>query len=391
MNPRERKTDAVHGKHARVEHGNPRAKRAGISQQRAVPQSATGSGFYSRQSPNPRQISLNNKNAKNKKHKGLKRFLIVLAICLAVVGVALTLYSMALNNALSKNTDTDFVSRSTDYSKPFYMLLLGSDSREGSGTSQRADESGTNQRSDVMVLMRMNLPKKEISMITVPRDTPWTDGNGNLMKINEAYNIGGPSKSVEAVEEVTGVSISHYAEIHVSQLQDLVESLGGVEVNVPTAVSVKDTLTGETISLLPGNQTLTGKQAQAFARARHEYGTNQDAQRQSNVRTLLEAIAKKVVGGSPLDVPNKVLEAARFVGTDLISENLLSMCGTYLTSFGKLKITSCSGPSNGAINSQTKTWLCYKNPQGWANLFATLDAGGDPKSVDFASTQIVHY
>ena len=310
---------------------------------------------------------------------------------MAVVGVALTLYSMALNNALSKNTDTDFVSRSTDYSKPFYMLLLGSDSREGSGTSQRADESGTNQRSDVMVLMRMNLPKKEISMITVPRDTPWTDGNGNLMKINEAYNIGGPSKSVEAVEEVTGVSISHYAEIHVSQLQDLVESLGGVEVNVPTAVSVKDTLTGETISLLPGNQTLTGKQAQAFARARHEYGTNQDAQRQSNVRTLLEAIAKKVVGGSPLDVPNKVLEAARFVGTDLRSENLLSMCGTYLTSFGKLKITSCSGPSNGAINSQTKTWLCYKNPQGWANLFATLDAGGDPKSVDFASTQIVHY
>ena len=325
-----------------------------------------------------------------KKRKWPKRVALVLLILLLLVGCGLFLFSCALDNSLSQNTDNEFEAHAVDYSKPFYILLLGSDSREGSNTSSRADESGDNQRSDVMVLLRCDFPNKNFTMISVPRDSIWTDPNGNVLKINEAYNEGGASLSCSAVEQLTGATVSHYVEIKISQLEGLVDALGGVEVTVPQDVSVNDTLTGKTIELLAGKQTLDGEKAQAFARARHEYGTNQDATRQSNVRTLIEAIAKKIVSGNPVEIPNRMIEAAKYVGTNIRSGDLYDMASRYLLNPGEMKMQSCSGPTNGAINSSTGLWMCYKNPQGWSNLFSTLDSGGDPNSINYSTTEERH-
>ena len=46
------------------------------------------------------------------------------------------------------------------------------------------------------------------------------------------------------MSQLTGVNISHYAEVHFSELQDIVDKLGGVEVNVDIKLSYKDALTG---------------------------------------------------------------------------------------------------------------------------------------------------
>ena len=135
-----------------------------------------------------------------------------------------------------------------------------SDSREGSGTSGRADESGDNQRSDVMILLRVDLANRQVTMVSVPRDTPYRTSDGRLVKINEAYNIGGAAESIKAVSQLTGVDISHYAEVHFSELENIVDALGGVDVNVDIKLSYKDALTGAKITLQPGYQTLNGQQ-----------------------------------------------------------------------------------------------------------------------------------
>ena len=324
-----------------------------------------------------------------KKMSKRKKTLIILGIIIGIILAAVFAYSMMLNNALSKNSDDDFVSKPTDYNSPFYMLLLGSDSREYSGTSDRADESGDNERSDVMLLARMDLKNRQVDLISVPRDTPWTDSDGNLCKINEAYNQGGASLSVQAVESLTGVSISHYADIKVSQLEGLVDSIGGVVVDVDTDMSVKDTLTGETIELKAGTQLLNGKQAQAFARTRKTYSGNQDQHRQSNVRQLIEAIAEKIVSGNPVEIPGNVLAAANYVGTDLRSDSLIAMTAAYGSGSGKLNMKSWTGPYNGAIESSTQKWLCYKNEAGWQNLIKEVEAGGSQSNLNFDATQTV--
>ena len=73
---------------------------------------------------------------------------------------------------------------------------------------------------------------------------------------------------------MTGTPINHYAEVHFSEFQELVDKVGGITVDVPVEISYKDALTGEAVSLQPGVQTLNVQQAQIFARARHEYGDN---------------------------------------------------------------------------------------------------------------------
>ena len=318
----------------------------------------------------------------------------VFAFCLFAVGGYALWYSGQLNSALFMGDEADSavndVLVSSEAGTPFYMLLLGSDSREGSGTSDNPIHQGDSQRSDVMILARVDVKNKQVTMVSIPRDTPLTLEDGSVVKINEAYNIGGAAYSIRAVSDLTGVPITHYAEIHFSEFEELVNKLGGIEVNVPVELSYKDALTGEMVTLEPGVQTLSGQQAQIFARARHEYGEDQDAKRQNNVRTLLEAIIEKVLNKPFYELPNTVLDLAGSVGTDLDSSDLVSLALEYAGGSGKMTMYSCTGPSDGDFNANAGgIWLCYENPDGWKNLMAVVDAGEDPSGLDVNSTAII--
>ena len=321
----------------------------------------------------------------------------VLAVLLAAVcatgGYALW-YSSALDGALSLGTETDAsveaVLTPAEPGKPFYMLLLGSDSREGSGTSSRADESGDSQRSDVMILARVDASNREVTLVSIPRDTHYTLEDGSVVKINEAYNLGGAAASIKAVSTVTGTPINHYAEVHFSEFQELVDKVGGITVDVPVEISYKDALTGEAVSLQPGVQTLNGQQAQIFARARHEYGDNQEAKRQSNIRQILTAIVEKVLQKPAMELPGAILDLAQSVGTDMNTPDIVSLALSFSGDPGGMTLYSCTGPSNGDFDeAQNGLWLCYENPEGWATLMAAVDAGEDPGELDVESTAII--
>ena len=113
---------------------------------------------------------------------------------------------------------------------------------------------GDNQRSDVMILARVDAGKKQVTLVSVPRDTPYTLDGGSVVKINEVYNIEGAAGSIKAVSKLTGVPISHYAEVHFSEFQEIVDKLGGITVDVPIEVSYKDALTGDKVTIKPGVQ-----------------------------------------------------------------------------------------------------------------------------------------
>lgn len=317
---------------------------------------------------------------------------LLVAVC-ATGGYALW-YSSELDGALSLGTEQDASVESVltpaEPGKPFYALLLGSDSREGSGTSSRADESGDSQRSDVMILARVDASSRQVTLVSIPRDTRYTLDDGSLVKINEAYNLGGAAASIKAVSTVTGTSINHYAEVHFSEFQELVDKLGGITVDVPIELSYKDALTGETVTLMPGTQTIDGQQAQIFARARHEYGDNQEAKRQSNIRQILFAIIEKVLEKPVTELPGTVLDLARSVGTDMNTSDIISLGIAFSEGAGDMTMYSCTGPSSGDFDeAQNGLWLCYENPEGWATLMAAVDAGEDPSELDVESTAII--
>lgn len=335
---------------------------------------------------------------KRKRDRLLKRIgLCVLAVLLVGVfaagGYALW-YSHALDSALSMGADgdasVDAALTASEAGKPFYMLLLGSDSREGSGTSKNPAMQGDNQRSDVMILARVDAGKRRVTLVSVPRDTPYTLDDGTVVKINEVYNIEGAAGSIKAVSKLTGVPISHYAEVHFSEFQEIVDKLGGITVDVPIEVSYKDALTGDKVTIEPGVQTLNGQQAQIFARARHEYGENQEAKRQSNIRTVLMAIVEKVLEKPLTALPGAVLDLAESVGTDMNTSDIVSLALGFAGGSNDMTVYSCTGPSNGDFMEQHGgMWLCYENPEGWAKLMGVVDAGDDPGGLELEDTAVI--
>ncbi|MGN0261953.1 MAG: LCP family protein [Eggerthellaceae bacterium] len=308
----------------------------------------------------------------------LFRLVLVLAI---IAAVPLGFFCVKLDQALAFTDEERNAIESeltpAGFGQPYYTLILGSDSREGT-------TSDYSERSDVIMLVRVDPLGDQVTLVTVPRDTPYRLSDGSLVKINETYNLEGPAGIIRAVSEVTGVPISHYAEVGFSDLAAIVDSIGGVTVDVDRELSANDALTGEWITVSPGTQTLNGQEALVYARARHEYVYDQDAYRQRNDRNLVTAIAGEIMGGDPLSIPGDIIDVAGYVTTDIRSYNLLGSAIPMFLHPGKTTVYSCSGPIAGDINYESGgLWLCYEDPEGWANLMSVVDAGEDPSSVSY--------
>lgn len=219
---------------------------------------------------------------KRKSHKARNRALAVLGVLVAIFAIvsgAFALYLHSLDSAMGFKSQEDKDSMRAamlktnpveDKSQAFYMLVLGSDARVNDATS----------RSDVMILLRVDPTKGKITMVSIPRDTKVEIEGHGTQKINAAYAFGGAAGAVTAVSQFAGVPISHYAEVHFDELEQLVDDLGGVWVDVP--VSNNQTGASNTGQKLnSGYQLLNGSQALAFARERYGY-TRGDFQRADN-------------------------------------------------------------------------------------------------------------
>ncbi|MCR5582969.1 MAG: LCP family protein [Eggerthellaceae bacterium] len=320
---------------------------------------------------------------KRKMKRGKKIALIILGIILAlllVVGAAFAWYMSSIDSAM-KLDDADGVNAAltdTAMDEPFYVLLLGSDSREGSST----ESYNTTNASDVIILARVDTTNKQVTLVSIPRDTAWTDSSGNTVKLDQAYQEGGAATSIKAVEGITGVKISHYAEIRFAQFEELIDSLGGIDVNVPTTVSYADALTGEQVTVEAGEQTLNGQEALIFARARHDYASDEESNRQKAVRQIVGAIVTKIQSKSATELPGTIMKIASCVGTDLNSQELLQLA---LAFNGGVTMYSGSGPSAGDYDSAMGgLWFCYDDPTGWSKLMQVVNSGGDPSSVSYS-------
>lgn len=325
--------------------------------------------------------------APRKRGRRWPKVVIGFVVVLVAALLALWLYvSNALDSALERGEThpADSALTPAAFGQPFYMLLLGCDSRD-------AENPDGYQQTDVMMLARVDMANRQVTLVSIPRDTPAVMDDGSVVKINGAYNYGGPAGSVKAVSELTGVPISHYALVHFSEFQEIVDELGGVEFDVPVRMSYRDALTGEPLALEPGAQVLDGQQAQLLVRARREYGGNQDAARQQTIRDFMGAIAKTLLSQPLPTMKDSVVSIADNVSTDIRSIDLLGMGLGYGVGSGDLTMYQCSGPNEGGLDpARDDLWFCYDNPQGWADLMAVVDAGENPEGMDFNGTAIIH-
>lgn len=198
--------------------------------------------------------------------------------------------------------------------EPFYVLLLGTDGRPGEEVY----------RSDSIILARIDPTEKKASLISIPRDT-MVVYNGETMKINATHAAGGPEGVVQAVNDLCfngEQKISHYAEINFEGMEDLIDAVGGIDLEATEEVDDPEHLD---IKIEKGFQHMDGATALTYARCRYTY-VDGDFTRMRHQRQVLSALANKILNDlDPATIMGTVEELSKVVITTLGVQDIVSV------------------------------------------------------------------
>ncbi|MEA1853448.1 LCP family protein [Cytobacillus sp. FSL M8-0252] len=283
-------------------------------------------------------MSYDGRNAQKVRRRKVKRrrrvfaFILLPLLVLALSATAYGAYlynkaETAMNstyNPLERETKRD-VAVQPDVDN-FSLLIIGVDDSSKRGFSNSA-------RSDALMVATFNKESKSIKLLSIPRDSyVQIPKLGYQDKITHAHAHGGPLTSIETVEQLLDIPIDFYLKLNFDAFIEIIDALGGVEVEVPYALSEQDSNDNAgAIQLEEGLQTLNGEEALALARTRKQ---DNDIMRGQRQQEIVKAMMKKAVSVDAISKYGDVIEAVgNNMETDLSFDQMKSLI-SYATSSG---------------------------------------------------------
>ncbi|MEO0396205.1 MAG: LCP family protein [Cyanobacteria bacterium P01_A01_bin.137] len=209
-------------------------------------------------------------------------------------------------------------------SRPVTILLMGLDEAMDIEGAARTDLVG---RTDTMLLARVDPESEAINVMSIPRDTRVEIPGHGIDKINQANVEGGAELAAQTVSyNFNEVEIDRYVRVSTAAFREIVDLIGGVEVFVPKAMQYEDKTQGLVIDLEPGWQTLSGEEAEQFARFRQDnLGDIGRVQRQ---QVLLKALRDRLLNPTVItQLPQIVRILQNHIDTNLSTEEILALAG----------------------------------------------------------------
>ncbi|MDW5470909.1 LCP family glycopolymer transferase [Staphylococcus equorum] len=249
--------------------------------------------------------------------------ILVLLALLAVIYLGFKIFSVggSIHNPLDRDKsslrDKDV---NLDDGDPFTVALFGVDS------DAKRDAEGGGQRSDTVMVLSINPQKKTTEIVSIPRDTQAEIvGKGTTEKINHAYAYGGPDMAVKSVENLLNVPIDHYATIDMDGMQDMIDTVGGINVTSNASFSYDGYQFSEGVQ-----SHMDGKEAMAFIRSRKEEGAGGDFGRQERQQLVIQGLANKLTSISSVTHFNSLMNHVEDnVKTDLTVGELNKIRSNY--------------------------------------------------------------
>ncbi|HEY7630138.1 MAG TPA: LCP family protein [Thermoleophilaceae bacterium] len=183
--------------------------------------------------------------------------------------------------------------------KPQTIMLIGSDVRV-----KGASGYGGGQRSDTIILIRLDPSKKATALLSIPRDLKVSIPGHGIGKINEAYEDGGAKLTLETVKEITGLRINHVISVNFLGFVDAVNELGCVYMDIDHRY-YNPGGSYAAIDLQPGYQRMCGRDALSFVRFRH---TDTDIVRGSRQQQFLGQMKQQISVGTLFGERHRLLK-----------------------------------------------------------------------------------
>lgn len=319
------------------------------------------------------EAPVNAKDTERRQHMAAR---VLGAIMAALVVVACVLLATGYGEGSIATNGVPDISSSVKTNKPFYVLLIGSDSRKGTAlyTGNAEDHAQVDQHADTITLVRVDPKKYRITLITVP---PTTVLEGESTQISDTLLNNDPKETVKAVEEITGVDIPYYLMVDFSGFEQIIEDLDDIVVDVDTTVTSQDPITAKNVVVKAGSKKeLLPSGALAYARAWEEYTSDNSAHRQKNIRKIEMAMIKKV-----LDMDeNAAIGAAESLSGNVITNMDSDLVRKLVRKFQKrgskrVTIYECTGPDK--VTDKAKGTVAL-DKKAWKQLMYVVDLGEDP-------------
>ena len=238
-----------------------------------------------------------------------RRIAVVLVVCglLAVLGLG-GVAALRLSNNLASSPLNLSDGAAAVADGPLDILVMGSDTRRGSGNREYGDAAESEGRTDVMMLVHVTEDRDAVSVVSFPRDLlvdipRCTDPDTGTVypahhdMLNSAIENGGPGCTVATVDRLAGVSIDHFMLADFNAVKELSTTVGGVQVCVNQPVD--DPKSG--LKLPAGITSVEGDQALAFLRSRAAFGDGGDESRIRSQQAFLASLTRKIQADGTLN------------------------------------------------------------------------------------------
>ncbi len=309
-----------------------------------------------------------------------RRVLRVVLVALLAWAVFVVVTPVHAWSQVSREDTTPTGDRPADADGHTY-LLVGTDSREGLSAAERkalgvgGDASG--RRTDSIILVHTPGGTGKPVLISVPRDSYLAIPGKGKNKVNAAFALGGPKLLAATLERATGLPIDGYVEIGFGGFAGVVDSLGGVDVCVKR--DIKDAKAH--IDLQKGCQTLDGKNALGYVRARYS-DPKGDLGRAERQRQFLGAVMKQAATPSTVLIPTRWWSFTHTAASSVIVGEDTSLLDTYRILSTMRKVSSDEALSLVVPLSSTNTTTRAGSSVIWdeerADALFTMLRDGEP-------------
>ncbi|RHW37277.1 transcriptional regulator [Neobacillus notoginsengisoli] len=258
----------------------------------------------------------------------------------------------------SKNTAEREIEIAKD---PFSVLLVGIENMEGGKG-----------RSDVLLLATVNPAKEEIYMVSIPRDTrTFLPEAGYETKINHSYGYDEVNSTIAAVNRLIDVPIDYYITTNFDGFEDVVDTLNGIEVNVPFTFKAQLTGSLKWKTYYEGPMKLNGNEALAYVRMRKSDPQGDHGRNQRQQQVIKEIIKKSTSFSSLTKLDDLIADLGENVTTNIPPSKFLSFAKLYT----KIKNTEIQNLKiEGKDEQVNSVWFFYPDEDSLKTISDTLNA-----------------
>ncbi|MDF2593960.1 MAG: cell envelope-related transcriptional attenuator [Clostridia bacterium] len=286
----------------------------------------------------------------------LRAVTITTIVCLAIVGIGIGAYYGFIydGKTAQKNEDLNAEEQEEEDQKQVVSNINQTIAVFG------IDKDET--RTDVVFVVNLNSKTNKVKVLAIPRDTKveWTERQraklneykGSMIyttKLNEMTAYGGMENirdfTINQIENMLGVKIDNYVVINIEAFRKIVDTIGGVEVDVPSDMYYNDNAQDLHINLKAGPQLLDGDKAEQLVRFRHY--PQGDVDRIKVQQVFLKAFAEKVMSPQMLTkIPQFIPIIFGYLKTD-VSLTQIGVYYPFLQSFNTNYLTFNTIPGEG--------------------------------------------